>query len=151
MKTLCALATLERRSNHHKAAKVHLRKALALQPTNPVALRVSWTPLIPYTAATMVKIQLSEAIGDMQNQFCAAAAATDYPHLYAGNEHSSASDWRVWYGIDPPQRGSKEQQEKQPSIYRCGAKYAESLHRHPTDAIARASCLIASSPPCGSK
>ena len=40
VKTLCALATLERRSNHPKAAKAHLRKALSLQPTNPVALRV---------------------------------------------------------------------------------------------------------------
>lgn len=45
VKTLCALATLERRSGHHKAAKVHLRNALALQPTNPVALRVSSAPL----------------------------------------------------------------------------------------------------------
>lgn len=41
VKTLCALATLERRSKHFKAAKVYLSRALALEPTNPVALRVS--------------------------------------------------------------------------------------------------------------
>lgn len=50
VKTLCALATLERRSDHHKAAKVHLRKALVLQPTNPVALRVRSAPLQSFIA-----------------------------------------------------------------------------------------------------
>ena len=74
------------------------------------------------------------------------SAATDYAHLHAGDEYSPASDWRIWHGIDPPQRGSKEQQEKQASIYGCGAKYAESLHSHPPNAIERASCLIACSP-----
>ena len=44
VRTLCALATLERRSSHPKAAKAHLRKALSLQPTNPVALRVLPAP-----------------------------------------------------------------------------------------------------------
>ena len=67
-------------------------------------------------------------------------------HLHAGNEHCPASDWRVWHGIDPPQRGSKEQQGKQPSIYRCGTKHAESLCSRPADAIERANCLIACSP-----
>jgi hypothetical protein len=40
VRTLCALATLERRAGHHKAARVHLRHALQLQPSNPAALQV---------------------------------------------------------------------------------------------------------------
>ena len=124
VKTLCALATLERRCNHHKAAKVHLRKALGLQPTNPVALRVSWTPSIPCTASAIEGLQACEAAmysaGDFvmrRDTHCGPLlqAAT---YLHAGNEHSAASDWRVWHGIDPPKRGSQEQQKKQAGIYR---------------------------------
>ena len=40
VRTLCAVATLERRCGHHKAARMHLRAALELQPDNPAALQV---------------------------------------------------------------------------------------------------------------
>lgn len=48
VRTLCALATLERRAGHHKAARVHLRHALHLQPSNPAALQVGHGALVAH-------------------------------------------------------------------------------------------------------
>ncbi len=44
VRTLCAVATLERKCGHHKAARMHLRAALELQPDNPAALQVLQLP-----------------------------------------------------------------------------------------------------------
>lgn len=61
VRTLCALATLERRSKHFKAAKVYLSRALALEPTNPVALRVSAAlgpARVPYAVQTVQSLEM---------------------------------------------------------------------------------------------
>jgi Tfp pilus assembly protein PilF len=41
VRTYCALAALERKCGHLKAARLHLQTALGLEPRNPVALQVS--------------------------------------------------------------------------------------------------------------
>ena len=72
----------------------------------------------------IIRLQGSEANGVYSYGFCeqgqlrvVLVLLQDVIHLHAGNEHSAAGDWRIQHGINPPKRGSKEQQEKHSSIY----------------------------------